>query len=369
MNILFKPLKMGDMLLPNRICMAALTRQRCDSNDLIPNDLMVKYYTLRADSGFMLTECVPISERSLAFPGQPGIYTKEQTQGWKNVVDSVHSKGGRIIAQIWHAGRACHSSFQNGLQVWAPSAIAPRSKVRRSQLFHEIPHQMNIDDIKLVIQQFKQAAINCKEAGFDGIQLHCGTGYLIDQFLRDSANKRIDEYGGTIQNRSKFCLEVIDEIIKIYGNGRVGVKISPVARVNDMCDQDPLSLFSYLIQEFDKRQLAFIELRDDNDIANYSNYGYPGSKEQIPDLFQAFRPLFKGVLIGNMGYTPETAIKNIEEKRFDAVTFGKLFISNPDLVTRIQKNYELNYKWDESTFYTKGEKGYLDYPLYEQIQQ
>ncbi|CAD8148097.1 unnamed protein product [Paramecium octaurelia] len=368
-SILFKPLKMGDVELPNRICMAALTRQRCELKDLVPTDMIVQYYGLRAEAGFILTECVPISQRSLAFPGEPGIYTKEQVEGWKKVVDNVHSKGGRIYAQVWHAGRASLSTLQDGLEIWGPSPIKIRGIHRRGLIEHEVPHEMTIDEIHEVIKQFRQAAENCKEAGFDGVELHGAHGYIIDQFLRDSSNKRTDEYGGSVENRSKLCLQVIDEFISVFGNGRVGIKISPVGRLNDQCDSDPLKLYTHLVKELEKKKIAFIEVKDDNDPANLFDFGYPSSKEQIPDLFEVFRPLFSGILLANNQYTPATAIEGIEKGRFDAVTFGRLFISNPDLVERVRNGYELNTNWDVDTFYTKGIKGYLDYPLYSQKQK
>ncbi|CAD8069555.1 unnamed protein product [Paramecium sonneborni] len=368
-SILFKPLKMGDIELPNRICMAALTRQRCETKDLVPNDMMIEYYGLRAEAGFILTECVPISQRSLAFPGEPGMYTKEQIQGWKKIVDDIHSKGGRIFAQIWHAGRASLSTLQDGLEIWGPSPIKIRGIHRGGLTEHEIPHEMTIEEIQEVIQQFRQTAENCKEAGFDGVELHGAHGYIIDQFLRDSSNQRTDEYGGSVENRSKLCLQVIDEFINVFGKGRVGIKISPVGRLNDQCDSDPLKLYTYLIQELEKKKIAFIEVKDDKDAENQFDYGYPSSKDQIPDLFEVFRPLFSGILIANNQYTPSTAIEGIEKGRFDAVTFGRLFISNPDLVERIRQGYELNTNWDVHTFYTKGIKGYLDYPLYSQQQK
>ena len=360
---LFDSLQMGDITLSNRIGMAALTRQRADPKTGIANDLMAKYYSERAvEGGFQLTENGAVANQGNAFPGSAGIWNREQMEGWKKVVDAVHQKGGKIILQIWHAGRVANSS-ETGEENIAPSAIPVRSYDKEGNVvLGPTPREITLEDIELVKEQFRQAALRAKEAGFDALQLHGANGYLVDQFIRDGTNQRTDAYGGSIENRVRLCLELTDILISIYGKGRVGMKISPVGRYKDMFDSNPIETFTYLLKKLDEKGIAFVELAEPS--------GYEGpmfyisGKSQIPNAAKVFRGAFKGVLITNRDHTPETALEFIKNGWADMVTFGRLFISNPDLVERIKNDWELNMKWDPSTFFKGGAAGYIDYPMY-----
>jgi len=281
-------------------------------------------------------------------------------EGWRKVVDAVHQKGGRIYLQIWHAGRAAHPQ-QTGEDSLAPSAIAIRGNLR-TNLPYAKPRAMVQEDFEIVRQQFRQGALNAKEAGFDGIELHAGGGYLIDTFLRDCANLRTDEYGGSIENRCRFPLEIIDILIEVFGAKRVGIKISPVGRFQDMRDSDPLPLFTYLLSEFDKRGLGHIQLTEAKEFYTDKSYYEPG-EDQMAEVCKTFRPFFKGTIIINNGLTPETGAQALNEGIADLACFGRYFISNPDLVERVKNEWPMN-EWDASTFYVGGEKGYIDYKTY-----
>ncbi|CAD8044049.1 unnamed protein product [Paramecium primaurelia] len=363
-SILFKSLKLGELTIPNRIIMAAMTRMRCDNETKVPNNIVADYYSQRASAGLILTECTLVSQRSNAFPGCAGILNEEQVEGWKKVIDAVHKKNGRIALQIWHSGRATHSNLQGGQIPWAPSPIAINGVNYAVKQPHEVPHEMTIEDIKLVIQQFKEGAYRAKKAGFDAIELHGANGYLVDQFLRSHSNKRNDLYGGSVENRSRFCLEVIDELIQVFGKGRVGLKVSPLGRYNDMFDEDPIKLYTYLFKELDKRQIAFIEIMNSKDEDNCYGYGHPASEKQVPNLLQQLRPSFKGVIIGNVGLTALTAAQGIEQGLFDAASFGTLYIGNPDLVERFKDNLKLSDS-DPKKYFGGNHEGYSDYPPFQ----
>ncbi|CAD8054239.1 unnamed protein product [Paramecium sonneborni] len=359
-DILFNPLQLGEILINNRIIMSSLTRMRCDKITKAPNNLVAEYYSQRASAGMIITESTFVSERSYSWPGCPGIMDQTQVEGWKKVIEAVHDKKGKISLQIWHSGRATHSQLQQGLQPWAPSAIAINGPNDILNIPHEIPHEMNLDEIQLVINQFKKGAYLAKEAGFDALELHGANGYLIDQFLKSNSNKRKDSYGGCIQNRCKFCLEVIDELISIFGKGRVGIKVSPIGRFNDMYDEDPIELYTYLFQELDKRQIAFIELMNDKDEENAYNYGLPSSQSQTQNLYEKLRKSFTGVIIGNVGLNAESAAELIRNGLINAVSFGIPYVSNPDLVERIK--FDLPHtQANPDTFFQGDQIGYTDY--------
>ena len=348
---------MGDITLSNRIGMAALTRARCDPKTGIPNDLNLKYYSQRAAAGFILTECTSISNQGNAFPGATGIWNREQVEGWKKVIDAVHEKGGKIILQIWHGGRAADPE-KTGEESLAPSALPIRGFDKDGNpTAGPTPKEMTLEDIKKVQEEFRQAAIRAKEAGFDGLELHGANGYLVDQFIRESANQRTDEYGGSIENRTRFCLEVIDILIEVFGKGRVGIKLSPIGRFQDMYDSTPIETYTYLLKKLDERGIAFVEITEPASFEGKTNY--VSGKEQIPEVAKTFRGAFKGTLITNQNHTPETALEYINNGWADVVTFGKLFIANPDLIERIKNGWELNTKWDYATFYGGSEKGCL----------
>jgi len=342
--------------------MASLTRMRCDPKTGVPNDLLVKYYSSRASAGLLLTECAPISADTI-LPGAGGIYTQDQVAGWKKVTDAVHKNGGRIFLQIWHGGRAITSKI-TGKIAGAPSAIPVVNFDKDgNEVPDETPRELTKEEIKGIIEEFKQGAINAKRAGFDGIELHGANGYLVDQFLKDNTNKRNDEYGGSVANRSRFTLEVLDVLIEVFGAGRVGIKLSPVGRYNDMYDSDPIKLFNYLLPKIHEKKIAYVQLVEHSADEFKGKSKYPKGYEQITHVSKQFRQIYKGTLISNQGYQPDTALQAIQEGTTDLIAFGKWFISNPDLVERIKNNWSLT-PFDFSTFYGGAEKGYTDYSVY-----
>lgn len=362
---LFKPIKMGAYEFENRIAMAALTRCRADIKTGIPTEMHVQYYSERAkDTAFILTECASICPRSNAFPGACGIYSDSQVEGWRQVTEAVHKVNGRIFLQIWHCGRAGLKTLLDADPL-APSAIKNRHKARLNRDFVEsdTPLEMTVEDIDNVIEEFRIGAKNAKLAGFDGVELHGANGYLVDSFLRDATNTRTDNYGGSPENRCRFALQVMDVLIEVFGADKVGIKISPLGRLNDMFDSNPIETYSYLLKELSKRNVSFVEIMKAPEFRPVPNlYDIPG-EEQVEDIFTALKPFFNGVLIANNSLNYETASKLIEEKTADMVTFGRLFIANPDLVERFKNNYQLNIP-DEKSFYTPGKEGYIDYPIY-----
>ena len=359
---LFDTYQMGDITLSNRIGMAPLTRMRADPKTGIPTDLHAEYYSQRATGGFILTEATSVSNQGNSFPGAGGIWNREQMEGWKRVVDAVHSKGGKILLQIWHGGRAATSDL-TGEQPLAPSALPMRGFDKQGNpTTGQVPKAMTFEDIEQVKEEFRSGAIRAKEAGFDGIELHGANGYLIDEFIRDGTNQRTDEYGGSIENRMRFCLEVIDELIAVFGKGRVGIKLTPAGRSQDMYDSNAIESYTYLLNKLDEKGIAFVELAEASAYEGKTNY--VSGRKQIPEVAKTFRSAFKGTLITNQNHTPETALDFISKGWADLVSFGKLYISNPDLADRVKNGWELNTKWDASTFYVGGSKGYTDYPTY-----
>lgn len=349
---LFQTLKVGAMVLPNRIVMAPLTRCRAGTEH-IPNDLMATYYSQRATAGLIVAEATMIQEWNSAFVAEPGIYSKEQINGWRKVTSAVHKSGGQIFLQIWHGGRACHPEMNNGHETVAPSAIAIDGEVHtpKGKARHVVPRALEDREIPTYIGYFKQAAINAREAGFDGVEVHGANGYLIDQFLRDSANRRSGTYGGSLANRSRFLLEVLREVIGVWGAERVGVRLSPLNSYNSMKDSDPLALVKHLARELNPLNLAYLHLMR----ADF--FG-----QQSGPVIETARPLYDGVIIGNMGYTPQEAALSIAQGKVQAVAFGHQFVSNPNLVDKIRRGQTLTEP-DQTTYYTPGPKGYTDYPV------
>jgi len=362
LNVLLQSYKLGDLTLRNRIVMASMTRCRADPKNGVPTELHAEYYAQRASAGLILTECSPISVNGQSFLGTGGIYTKPQVEGWKKVTDAVHAKGAPIFTQLWHAGRSAIPALI-GEQNIGPSAIAIRGSLFPGCDF-VVPREMTKDDIKKVVEQFKQAAVNAKEAGFDGVELHGANGYLVDSFLRTSSNQRTDEYGGSAENRSRFCLEVIDAFISVYGAKRVGIKLSPVGRYQDMFDKNPVETFTYLVKELSKRGISYIQLSEPDAPNPNSKSDYEAPEKQMPEVSKVFRPHFKGTLMINNNLTPESAAKAINDGTADLVSFARYFINNPDFVERVAKGYPLHQEWDFGTFYQGGPKGYTDYPVF-----
>ena len=352
MPTLFTPLQVGELLLPNRIVMAPLTRVRAGSTH-IPNDMMVDYYSQRASSGLIMTECTMVDAHACAFMGEGGIYSPAHVAGWKRVTDAVHAKGGHIIMQIWHPGRAAHSLLNDGEQPVSSSAKAIRHEMTNTPQGnkpYEIPRALRANEIPRYVEMFRLAALNAKQAGFDGVQIHGAHGYLIDNFLRDGVNARTDAYGGSVPNRARFLLEVTDAVIGVWGAGRVAVRISPLVPFNDMLDSQPEALVTYVAQELSRRGIAFLEIR-------HENHTLP--KELA--ILQVARRHFQGMLMSNGSYTRESGEKTVTERAADAIVYGRPYIANPDLVERFAKQTPLNdVNYDR--LYGGGPDGYSDYP-------
>lgn len=353
---LFQPGKIGGIEVKNRVVMAPLTRCRADeaAGDIPGSPMNVLYYTQRANAGLIISEGTQVAPGGKGYMATPGIYSEQQVEGWKPITQAVHAAGSKIVAQIWHVGRITHPNLTGGLDPIAPSAIAPGvvAYTHQGKVDIPVPHAMSVAEIQDVIAQFRQGAANAMRAGFDGVEIHGANGYLIDQFLRDGANQRTDAYGGTVENRARFALELVDAVVAEIGADKVGIRLSPLTPFNNLSDSNPQALFSYLIQELDKRNIGFIHMIE----------GATGGDRNVPGFdYQTARGSFKGSWIVNNGYTREMAIEAVQEKRADAVSFGRLYIANPDLVERLKQNAPMNEP-DPNTFYVPGEKGYTDYP-------
>ncbi|HEY9573076.1 MAG TPA: alkene reductase [Pusillimonas sp.] len=347
MTSLFDPIKLGAVALSNRIVMAPLTRNRA-SEGRVPNDLMRSYYCQRATAGLILSEATSISPQGVGYPSTPGIWSSAQVEGWKKVTQAVHGKGGKIFLQLWHVGRVSDPEFLNGEIPVAPSAVACQGSVSllRPKRPYVVPRALHIEEIPGIVNDFARAAQNAREAGFDGVEVHAANGYLIDQFLQDGVNKRHDEYGGSIENRTRLLLEVVDACIGVWGADRVGVHLSPRGDAHSMSDSNPQELFSYVARALGQRRIAFIFTRE--------ALGEDSLTAQI-------RSQFGGPVIVNENYDIATAHDMVAAGQADAVAFGKAFIANPDLVARLKAGAPLN-DWDPNTFYSAGAQGYIDYP-------
>ena len=347
MATLFDPLQAGDLLLPNRILMAPLTRRRAGVAR-VPNSLMTKYYEQRASAGLILSEATSVTPLGVGYADTPGIWSREQVDNWRWVTQGVHRAGGRIFLQLWHVGRISHPIFLDGAKPVAPSAITPKGHVSLvlPETPYPTPRALERSEIPQVIEAFRRGAQNAQEAGFDGVELHAANGYLIDQFLQDSTNHRTDEYGGSMENRARLLLETVDALISVWGAGRVGVHLAPRGDAHDMGDSDLLGTFSHAARELARRRIAFICARE-----------RLGPDRIGPQLKSAFG----GVYIVNESFTFETAQQALAANEADGVAFGKLFIANPDLPRRFARGALLN-PWNTDTFYSGGENGYVDYP-------
>lgn len=362
MNNIFDPIKFGAIEAANRIVMAPLTRMRSKQPGNVPHQLNAQYYSQRASAGLIISEATQVSQQGQGYPATPGIHSSEQVEGWKLVTDAVHKAGGKIVLQLWHVGRISHRSHQpnNELPV-APSAIKASGGIYSAdwkEVAFETPRALENSEIAAIIDDFKKGAKNAKLAGFDGVEVHGANGYLIDQFLQTGSNQRTDNYGGSIANRARLLLEITDAVSEVWGVDRVGVRLSPYGTFNDMKDDDPIALFTYVLQELDKRKIAFVDLIEPR---STNAGGAEGSVANAPDVADIFRKSFKGAIISAGGYFPALAKEAVESAKVDAVAFGRWFISNPDLVQRIKIGAELN-KYNRATFYGGLEKGYTDYP-------
>ena len=346
MSTLFDSLQLGDLTLSNRIIMAPMTRCRADAGG-IPNASMVEYYLQRAAAGLIISEGCAVTQQGVGYPNVPGIWNDKQIAGWRPVVDAVHKAGGRIFLQLWHVGRVSDPIYLDGELPVAPSAIAPEGHISliRPKKNFVTPRALETSEIPGIVAAFRQGAANAKAAGFDGVDIHGANGYLIDQFLQDSTNKRTDAYGGPIENRARLMLEVTDACIEVWGAGRVGMHISPRCDAPSMGDSDPTATFGYVARELGKRRIAFIFARE------MQGPGLLG-----PQLKQAFGGLF----IANQGLTGETATQVLDQYA-DAAAFGVPFIANPDLVKRLKQGAPMNTPRPE-LFFGGGTDGYIDYP-------
>ena len=353
MSQLFEPLQLGDIELPNRIVMAPLTRCRASAGR-VANELMAEYYAQRADAGLILSEATCVCAQGVGYPDTPGIWSEEQVTGWIKVTQAVHAAGGRIFLQLWHVGRVSHPDYLGGELPVAPSAIAPLGHVSllRPMRDYVTPRALDIAEIPGIVEAYRKGAENAKKAGFDGVEIHGANGYLLDQFLQDGTNKRQDAYGGSIENRARLLLEVTDAAISVWGAGRVGVHLAPRGDAHSMGDSDPLNTFGYVAEQLGGRGIAFLFTRESL------------GENRISPLL---KKRFGGVLIANEGFTREMAQQVIEAGEADAVSFGKDYIANPDLVYRLQRNLPLNPYYSE-TFYGAGDQhpkiGYTDYPRF-----
>jgi 2,4-dienoyl-CoA reductase-like NADH-dependent reductase (Old Yellow Enzyme family) len=347
MSSLFQPLKVGALTLPNRIIMAPLTRARA-GDSRIPNDLMATYYAQRATAGLILTEATSVTPMGVGYAKTPGIWSEAQVEGWKKTTSAVHAKGGLIFMQLWHVGRISDPMFLNGETPVAPSAIQPAGRLSlvRPEKGYVTPRALELHEIKEIIEAYRKGAENAKRAGFDGVEIHGANGYLIDQFLQDGTNTRTDQYGGSIENRARFMLEVTDAVISVWGADRVGMHIAPRSDSHDMKDSNPASTFGYIATELGKRKIAFLFAREAQ-----------GADSLGPILKKAFG----GVYIANEKFTKETAEKIVKDGVADAVSFGVPFISNPDLPKRFAENLPLN-ETNFQTLYADDATGYTDYP-------
>jgi N-ethylmaleimide reductase len=357
-NTLLSSVQVGRYTLPNRLVMAPLTRNRAGAGNT-PRALNATYYAQRASAGLIITEASQISPQGMGYPATPGIHSSEQVEGWKLVTQAVHDRGGHIFLQLWHVGRISHPDLQpNGALPVAPSAIAPKGEAStyEGQKPFVTPRALETDEVPGIVEQYRQAAKNALEAGFDGVEVHSANGYLLDQFLRDGSNQRTDQYGGSIENRARLLLEVIDAVVEVWGSDRVGLRLSPSGTFNDMSDSNPEALFRYVVQELNQRNLAYLHLiepREDN--------GAPEGQDLSSHFF---RSIYNGTIIAAGGYDRELAEETIAKGDADLIAFGRWYISNPDLVERFAQNAPLN-QYDRSTFYGGDETGYTDYPTLE----
>jgi N-ethylmaleimide reductase len=366
---LFTPVQLGSLNLKHRVVMAPLTRSRAERPGGIPGDMMGQYYSDRASNGgLIISEATNISLTARGWFGAPGLYTDQQVEGWKRVVKAIHAKGGFIFAQLWHTGRSSHSDNQDGntpvsasvdTTYWQdPNHLvsAPSGWVQPS------PHRaLDISEIPGIIEDYRKAAARAKTAGFDGVEVHAGNGYLLDQFLQDGSNKRTDSYGGSIENRSRFLLEVVEAVTSVWGGDRVAVRIAPAGTWNDMHDSNPAALFTYVAEELNRFGLAYLHIIEPRVKGNVTiNEG------QGPIAAEQLRKVFKGKIVAAGGFEPDTAETTIESGVADAVAFGRHFVANPDLPLRIQEGLALT-RYDPNTFYTFDSVGYNDYPFVNEL--
>jgi hypothetical protein len=348
MPSLFDPLEVGDLTLRNRIIMAPLTRQRSGAART-PGPMVAEYYAQRASAGLIVSEATSVTPLGVGYADTPGIWSDEQVEGWKLVTKAVHDAGGLIFLQLWHVGRISDPSFLGGQPPVSASAVAAKGHVSllRPERPYTTPRPLEVAEIAEVVAAYRKGAENAERAGFDGVELHGANGYLLDQFLQDGVNRRGDAYGGSIENRARLMLETVDEAVSVFGPGRVGLHLSPRGDSHDMGDSDPAATFGYVARAMRERGIAFLMARE-----------RPGPDSLAPQL----KAQFGGVFVANEGLDQASAQSLLDDGAADAAAFGKLFISNPDLVERFRRGAPLN-AWKAETFYGPGPGGYVDYPL------
>jgi 2,4-dienoyl-CoA reductase-like NADH-dependent reductase (Old Yellow Enzyme family) len=344
---LFDPLQVGALMLPNRIIMAPLTRKRAGL-ERVPNEMMAEYYRQRAGAGLILSEATSVSPQGVGYWSTPGIWNDAQVEGWKQVTHAVHQAGGRIFLQLWHVGRISDPELLNDQLPVAPSAIAAAGHVSalRPKRPHPVPRALETHEIPGIVEDFRRGAERAKAAGFDGVELHAANGYLIDQFLQDKTNKRTNRYGGSVENRARFLLEIVDAVIEVWGADRVGVHLRPRGEEHDMGDSNPKAIFGYAADELAKRKIAFIFVRE---------------IEAEDSLLGEIKRRFGGVVIANELMSKEDGERFIEAGIADGLAYGRNYIANPDLAERLQRGLPLNAP-NKDTFYGEGPEGYTDYP-------
>jgi N-ethylmaleimide reductase len=353
MSDLFSPVKLGSIAMSNRMVMAPLTRNR-SSMEGVPQDINVTYYEQRATAGLIITEATPISAMGHGYPLLPGIYTDAQVDGWKKVTDAVHAKGGKIVIQLWHVGRISHPTLLNGATPLAPSPVKPAGKAFtfNGLVDYVEPRALDASELPGIVADYVQASKNAIKVGFDGVEIHSANGYLLDQFLRDGSNKRSDIYGGSIENRARFLMEVTKAVVDVTGSDKVGLRLSPVNPFNDMKDSNPQAVFNYVTEQLNQFNLAYLHVVEG---------GIHGGGVADAFDFDAMRKLCKSPYMANLSYDKVRGNAAIASGHADAVAYGVPFIANPDLVERFRQDAPLN-EADSKSFYGGTEKGYTDYP-------
>ena len=359
-SALFRPFRLGDLQLKNRVVMSPLTRARA-GEERLPNALMAEYYVQRASAGLIITEATVVSKQAIGWLNSPGIYSAEQARAWKPVVEAVHARGTPIFLQLWHCGRASHSSFHESLGL----PVAPSPVKLNGDYIHtpkgkepnETPRALRTEEIPAVVEDYRKAGERAREAGFDGVEIHAANGYLIDEFLQSRTNRRTDRYGGSLENRYRFLDEIVQALIAVWPSDRVGVHLSPNGNFNDMGSPDFRETFVYVAKQLNRYRLSYLHVLDG------LGFGFHGLGE--PMTLQEFRDVWDGPLMGNCGYTKLTAEAAIENGDADLISFGRPYISNPDLVERFANNWPLNPPADQKIWYSFDEVGYTDFPRYE----
>ncbi|ACO45464.1 alkene reductase [Deinococcus deserti] len=351
---LLEPIQLGALTLPNRVIMAPMTRSRAFGT--VPTPLMAQYYAQRASAGLIITEATQVSPSAQGYPDTPGLHTQEQVDAWRGVTDAVHAEGGRIFAQIWHVGRISHSSYLGGSAPLAPSAVRPAGQLytHGGMVDFETPRALEVSELPGIVEDFRQAAVNALQAGFDGVEIHGANGYLLNQFLETGTNQRTDEYGGSAENRARLLLEVTEAITEAIGADRVGVRLSPGGTFNDMSDANPLETYGYVADALNRFGLAYVH------VVETSQTNPPvGLQGQSPTAL--VREAYRGTLISAGGYDRDSAEHALQTGQADAIAFARAYISNPDLVERFRLNAPLN-ELDPKTMYGGTEQGYTTYP-------